>query len=77
VLICSNVYAPVAQSLSKTLGIADLTIATTAHPFSWAGVTREQIRERATRIFGEVVSGLTVKFEGASSGASTQGARLK
>ena len=58
-LICSNVYAPIALGLSKTLGLSGLTITTTPHPFSWAGVTREQIRERAASVFEHVVNGLT------------------
>ena len=59
VLICSNAFEPIARTLAKSLGVPDLTISVTAHPFSWSGVTREQIDERAARIFEQVVTGLT------------------
>jgi len=59
VLICSTVYEPVASALAKALGVRDLTIATIPHPFSWSGLTREQISERVSGVFDRLVKGLT------------------
>lgn len=59
VLICSTAYQPVAGALAKVLGVGDLTIATIPHPFSWSGLTREQISQRVAGVFNQVVKGLT------------------
>ena len=73
-LICSTAYQPVAGALAKGLGVGDLSIATIPHPFSWSGLTREQISERVTGVFKQVVKGLT---ESAASkpAPNTQGTR--
>ena len=59
VLICSTVHEPVARGLANTLGLRDVIIATIPHPFSWSGLTREQINERAAGVLNQVVMGLT------------------
>jgi len=59
VLICSTVHEPVARGLANTLGLRDVVIATIPHPFSWSGLTREQINERAAGVLNQVVLGLT------------------
>lgn len=69
-LICSTVHEPVARGLAGTLGVPDLTIVTIPHPFSWSGLTREQISERAAGVFGRVVRGLT----GSAAGGPNSGA---
>ena len=59
VLICSTVYEPVAGALAKVLGVRDLALVAIPHPFSWSGLTREQINVRVAAVFDQVVRGLT------------------
>ena len=63
VLICSTVYQPVASALAKALGVGDLTIATIPHPYSWSGLSREDVKERATGVVDQVLGGLTGKAQ--------------
>ncbi|MBI2910147.1 MAG: hypothetical protein HYX92_21100 [Chloroflexi bacterium] len=58
-LITTTEFAPLARGLAKTLGMPNLNIVTIPHPYSWSGLTRDDVKERAAGVFGAVVSGLT------------------
>lgn len=58
-LITTTDFASVARGLAKMHGVADLVIATIPHPFSWTGLSREQVKERATGVLAQVIAGLT------------------
>ncbi|MBI2906827.1 MAG: hypothetical protein HYX92_04125 [Chloroflexi bacterium] len=57
-MICTTEFAPLAQALARNSGTG-LVIANIPHPFSWNGLSRGQIRDRAALALPQVLAGLT------------------
>lgn len=58
-LICTDEFATLARAQAKTLRMPGLIVTTIPHPFSWSGLTREKIRERAEGVLQQVIECLS------------------
>ncbi|MBI2906968.1 MAG: hypothetical protein HYX92_04865 [Chloroflexi bacterium] len=50
--------------MARGLGLPNLVIATIPHPYSWSGLSREDVKDRAAGVLDQVVGGLTGKARG-------------